>query len=75
MKNNKIKIMSKVLCRHCSLSCKKIGLVNCSLYNAKANRPEQFKAEIKLAYANNDQNKANALQKELYQFYYGNDKN
>ena len=67
--------MSKVLCRHCSLSCKKIGLIECNKYTPIANKFENMKEEIRLAYANNDQNKANALQKELYQFYYGNDKN
>lgn len=67
--------MKNVLCRHCLLKCKQIGLIECNKYTPIANKFENMKAEIKLAYANNDQNKANALQKELNQFYYGNDKN
>ena len=67
--------MKNVLCRHCSLKCKKIGLIECNKYTPIANKFENMKEEIRLAYANNNQNKANELQKELYQFYYGNDKN
>ena len=68
--------MKNVLCKHCLLiKCKQIGLIECNKYTPIANKFENMKEEIKLAYANNDQNKANELQKELYQFYYGNDKN
>lgn len=64
----------KVLCRHCQNPCKRIGLVECDKYNAKANRPQQIEVEIKKAYASRDFELANKLRKELDAFWYGANK-
>lgn len=66
--------MKNTNCKHCQLNCKQIGKTECEKYNAKANRPEQLKAEIKLAYSNSDNATALKLQNELDMFYYGQDK-
>lgn len=44
----------KALCKHCQLNCKKIGLVDCGKYSAKANKPEQLRIQINEAYKNQD---------------------
>jgi len=63
--------MNKVLCKHCQNSCSKIGLINCSLHNAKSNRPQQLADEIKKAFKEDRYEDARLLQKELDGFLYG----
>lgn len=64
----------KVLCNHCQLPCKRIGLVECSKYNAKANKPQQLQEQIKKAYSEGRYDKARELQSELDKFWYGDKK-
>lgn len=61
----------KTLCRHCQSNCKKIGLVDCDKYNAKANRPEQLKDEINKAYKDHDYELAKKLSEELFRINHG----
>jgi len=61
----------KVLCKHCQLTCKKIGLVNCSKYSAIADKPQQLKAAINKAYKGGDYKKAEELTEELFRFNNG----
>jgi len=56
----------KVLCRHCQSSCKKIGLVECDKYNAKANRPAQLEKEINELFKQGKHNEAKKLSEELF---------
>jgi hypothetical protein len=56
----------KALCRHCQSSCKKIGLVECDSYNAKANRPAQLEKEISNAYKDGRYDEAKKLSEELF---------
>lgn len=61
----------KVLCKHCANTCKRIGAVECSKYNAKANKPQQLQEQIKKAYSEGEYDKARELQAELDKFFYG----
>jgi len=61
----------KVLCKHCQLTCKKIGLVNCDKYSAIADKPQQLKAAINMAYKEGDYKKAEELTEELFRFNNG----
>lgn len=61
----------KVLCKHCQLNCKKIGLVDCDSYSAKANRPEQLRNQINEAYKNQDYELARKLSEELFRLMHG----
>jgi hypothetical protein len=61
----------KVLCKHCQSSCKKIGLVECSSYNAKANRPQQLQIQINEAYKSHDYELARKLSEELFRLNHG----
>lgn len=56
----------KALCKHCQSSCKKIGLVECDRYNAKANRPQQLEKEINEAYKKQDYELAKKLSEQLF---------
>ena len=63
----------KIICRHCSNSCK-VGIKDkCDRFQPIANRPEQIKQEIKQAYINNDYKKAEQLRNELDYFWYGSE--
>jgi len=61
----------KVLCRHCQLPCKRIGLVTCDRYNAKANRPEQLRIQINNLFKQNKYDEARKLQEELFRINHG----
>jgi len=61
----------KVLCRHCQSNCKKIGLVECDRYDAKANRPKQLEEQINIAYKNKDYELARKLSEELFRINHG----
>lgn len=61
----------KVLCKHCQLNCKKIGLVDCGKYSAKANKPEQLRTQINEAYKNQDYELARKLSEELFRSMHG----
>lgn len=61
----------KVLCRHCQNPCKRIGLIECDKYNAKANRPAQLQTEINELFKQNKYNEAHKLQEELFRLNHG----
>jgi len=56
----------KVLCKHCQSLCKRIGLIDCDKYNAKANRPAQLQSEINEAYKKQDYELAKKLSEQLF---------
>jgi hypothetical protein len=61
----------KVLCKHCQLTCKKTGLVNCDKYSAIADKPQQLKTAINKAYKEDDYKKGEELTEELFRFNNG----
>jgi len=61
----------KVLCRHCQNPCKKIGLIDCDKYNAKASRPQQLQSEINELFKQNKYEEARKLQEELFRLNHG----
>lgn len=61
----------KCLCRHCQNPCKKIGLIDCDKYNAKANRPQQLQNEINELFKQNKYEEARKLQEELFRLNHG----
>jgi hypothetical protein len=63
--------MKNIYCKHCSNSCKSIGKTDCEKYQAKANRPEQLKNEIREAFRNENYELAKKLQDELFKFNHG----
>lgn len=66
--------MKNINCKHCIKKCKSIGKKDCLNYEAKANKPEQLKIDIKRAFALGFYEDAKKLQNELDQFYYGYEK-
>jgi len=61
----------KALCRHCQNSCKRIGLIDCDKYSAKANKPQQLQNEINELFKQNKYEEARKLQEELFRLNHG----
>lgn len=58
-------------CKHCQLSCKTQGKINCDKYNAIANKPSQLPEQIREAFKNKYYDKAKQLQEELFRLNHG----
>ncbi len=63
--------MKKINCKHCQLSCKQHGRIECSKYNAIADRPLKLPTLIREAINKGDHKKVKELKEELDAFYYG----
>lgn len=60
-----------IYCKHCSKSCKSLGVTECEKYEAKADRPNQLPKLINDAIVAGDLQKVKELQAEQDAFFYG----
>ena len=60
----------KVLCKHCTSSCKKIGQIECKDYLPIAGKYERLKKSIREAYKNGNYDLAKKIQKQIDENYF-----
>ena len=63
--------MKGINCKHCQKNCKTKGKMECEIYNAKSDRPNQLLKLINEAIKAQQYTLVADLQKELNEFYYG----
>lgn len=63
--------MKGINCKHCQNGCKTKGKTECTIYNARADRPNQLPKLINEAIKAQQYTLVADLQKELNEFYYG----